>query len=518
MQQNQVKVNKRAAGYFRVSSEEQVEGYSISAQERAYRLFVEAHGYTSVGEYSDEGRSARTDNIKKRPQFARMLQDAQAGLFDVIVVHKMDRFSRSLRVAVQVFELLGKCNIGLVSVSEPNLDYSTPQGMLFMHMLWALAQFYSDNLSQETKKGKNERKLQGLYNGTLPFGVIKGENGIPIPDRRDIGLGPNRTNYDGVKMIFNMAASGSTAREIAEKLNSYGYRTTGSWGNNLFTKDTVTDILRSRFYLGELPDGEYTKGHSSRGSYTKGIEGKHEKFIDPEIWEAAKRNREANNKYGSIKITKKASTYSLSGLLVCSYCGGKMHIQGNRRGTPYLYCYKRQQGIAKECQQHATKLEIYEQQIEQYLRCIKLPEDYQQQIIEAYKKEDEEGPGFEKMRQALTNRLNRLKEIYEWGDMTAEEYRFKKEQLRNELVSLPAPISTQKDKLESLGTYLKNIGVSWQDASQELRNELARTLFEKIRVEDHEIRGITPTSEFIPLLTLSSFRQCMAEAEVTGLT
>ena len=161
MQQNQVKVNKRAAGYFRVSSEEQVEGYSISAQERAYRLFVEAHGYTSVGEYSDEGRSARTDNIKKRPQFARMLQDAQAGLFDVIVVHKMDRFSRSLRVAVQVFELLGKCNIGLVSVSEPNLDYSTPQGKLFMHMLWALAQFYSDNLSQETKKGKNERKLQG---------------------------------------------------------------------------------------------------------------------------------------------------------------------------------------------------------------------------------------------------------------------------------------------------------------------------------------------------------------------
>src|SRR5438477_4639266 len=189
---------KRAVGYFRVSTEEQVEGYSIAAQERAYRQFVEAHGYTSIGEYRDEGKSARTDHIKRRPQFAQMLQDAQAGLFDVIVVHKMDRFSRSMRVAVQAFEQLGKCNVGLVSISEPNLDYSTPQGKLFMHMLWALAQFYSDNLSQETKKGKNERRLQGLYNGTIPFGTIKDpESGIPVPDKRDIGLGETHTNYDG---------------------------------------------------------------------------------------------------------------------------------------------------------------------------------------------------------------------------------------------------------------------------------------------------------------------------------
>ena len=61
------RVTKRAVGYFRVSTEEQVEGYSISAQERAYRQFVEAHGYTSVGEYRDEGKSARTDHIKRRP-------------------------------------------------------------------------------------------------------------------------------------------------------------------------------------------------------------------------------------------------------------------------------------------------------------------------------------------------------------------------------------------------------------------------------------------------------------------
>src|SRR5688500_7116071 len=117
MSTNKTATTKRAVGYFRVSSEEQVEGYSISAQERAYRQYCKAQGYTSVGEYRDEGKSARTDHIKRRPDFARMLQDAQEGLFDVIVVHKMDRFSRSMRVAVQAFEQLGKCNVGLVSVS-----------------------------------------------------------------------------------------------------------------------------------------------------------------------------------------------------------------------------------------------------------------------------------------------------------------------------------------------------------------------------------------------------------------
>ncbi len=356
---------KRVVGYFRVSTEEQIEGYSISAQERAYRQFVEAHGYTSVGEYRDEGKSARTDHIKRRPQFAQMLQDAQVGLFDVIVVHKMDRFSRSMRVAVQAFEQLGQSNVGLVSVSEPNLDYSTPQGKLFMHMLWALAQFYSDNLAQEVRKGKVERKQQGLYNGILPFGAIKGDDGVPIPDQRDIGLGNGpgngHTNYDGLLSLFQMAADGYTHKRVAEEMNKIGYRTSGNRGNNLFTKDTVAGIMRNRFYLGELPDGEYVVGRSRRGAYTKGLEGKHAPLIPTELWEAAQRGKELNSRrVGRPATTNKARTYSLSGLLFCSSCGGKLHIHTGSDGKTKVYCYRRGQGIAADCKQHSTFLSVYE--------------------------------------------------------------------------------------------------------------------------------------------------------------
>jgi site-specific DNA recombinase len=501
--------NKRAVGYLRVSSEEQVEGYSISAQERAYRQYCEAHCYTSIGEYRDEGKSARTDNIKRRPGFAQMLANAQEGLFDVIVVHKMDRFSRSMRVAVQAFEQLGKCNVGLISVSEPNLDYSTPQGKLFMHMLWALAQFYSDNLAQEVRKGKGERRQQGLYNGLLPFGVFKtNEDSIPQPDKRDLGLGNNRTNYDGLLMIFQMAADGETCKAIAQELNRLGYRTTGNRGNNLFTKDTVASILGSRFYLGELPDGEYGEGHSRRGSYTKGTRGKHEPVMPLELWEAAQKGKALNGTRTGRPVTaNKARVYSLSGLLTCSYCGGKLHIHTGPDGKVKPYCYRRAQGIANDCKQHLTFLTTYESQVEQYLSGISLPQDYQQMVLAAYEREDEQGAGFDKQRLDLENKLKRLKNLYTWGDLSPEKYRSQRDQLQSELAALPQPISSKGEAIERLASYLQNIGEAWRNANQEQRNRLGKTLFESIRIEDRTIKGVTPHIEFTPLLVLNHLNQ-----------
>ena len=70
----------RAALYQRVSSEEQIEGYSLDAQDRAGRLYCQTHGWEVAQVYRDEGRSARTDDLAKRPAFQQMLADAEAGL------------------------------------------------------------------------------------------------------------------------------------------------------------------------------------------------------------------------------------------------------------------------------------------------------------------------------------------------------------------------------------------------------------------------------------------------------
>ncbi|HEX2174211.1 MAG TPA: recombinase family protein, partial [Dehalococcoidia bacterium] len=84
----------RAAAYIRVSSEEQLDGHSLDAQRRAIKEACVERGWEIVAWYADEGVSAHTDDIAKRPEFHRMVEDAQRRQFDAVVVHKLDRFAR----------------------------------------------------------------------------------------------------------------------------------------------------------------------------------------------------------------------------------------------------------------------------------------------------------------------------------------------------------------------------------------------------------------------------------------
>lgn len=83
------------------------------------------------------------------------------------MVHKIDRFSRKLKVTLEYFEKLGQAGVGFVSI-ENQMDYSTPTGKFMLVMQGGLAELYSDNLSQETKKGWSERKAQGLQTYSPP--------------------------------------------------------------------------------------------------------------------------------------------------------------------------------------------------------------------------------------------------------------------------------------------------------------------------------------------------------------
>jgi site-specific DNA recombinase len=146
----QTEMKPRAVGYIRVSSEEQTEGYSLAAQERALGLYCEAHGWELVGIYADEGVSAWTDDLDKRPQFTTVMTDAEAGVYDILVVHKLDRFARNVGVAVEALKTLRSLDVGFVSISE-QMDFTTPFGKVALTMLLAFAEFYSDNLSAETR-------------------------------------------------------------------------------------------------------------------------------------------------------------------------------------------------------------------------------------------------------------------------------------------------------------------------------------------------------------------------------
>ena len=149
----------RASLYARVSSEDQVQGHSLGAQSRAFTNLVEDRSWSIYKEYVEEGRSAHTDDVRKRPVFLQAIEDAIAGKYDVLVVHRTDRFSRKLKVTLEYFEKLGKAGVGFVSI-ENQIDYSTPTGKFMLVMQGGLAELYSDNL------GQTHRDLQRCRGGT----------------------------------------------------------------------------------------------------------------------------------------------------------------------------------------------------------------------------------------------------------------------------------------------------------------------------------------------------------------
>ncbi|MEO0565469.1 MAG: recombinase family protein, partial [Chloroflexota bacterium] len=156
----------RAVIYTRVSSQEQIDGYSLSAQREICTQFANGRAWEVVQIYEEPGRSGKTAH---RPVFQRMIADAEMGKFDLILVHKLDRFSRSLLDVLTYLDRLGKLNVSFVSATE-QFDFSTPFGKVILAMLGAFAQWYLDNLRAEIIKGKKERARQGGWNGTLSFG------------------------------------------------------------------------------------------------------------------------------------------------------------------------------------------------------------------------------------------------------------------------------------------------------------------------------------------------------------
>lgn len=346
----------KAALYARVSSEEQVEGYSIDAQKRAFQALCQSKNWIPYREYLELGRSAHTDDIRKRPMFKEAIDDALAGKYDVLVVHKIDRFSRKLKITLEYFEKLGKAGVGFVSIQN-DMDYSTPTGKFMLVMQGGLAELYSDNLSEETKKGWAERRAQGLYCGLLPFGVMKGDDGVPVP---------HPDNYQGLVTAFELSALGKSDKEVAQAINTAGYRTTGNRGSHPFSRDTVRGILTNKFYLGYITDGN--------GGW---IKAKHQPFIDEELWNRVQEARERNKK-APIRIPKDRSISSLTGLTYCACCRGRMNIIEVVKGRRRIACYNWSKGW--ECSQQSAYLDIYEYQVYEYLRNFHIPDDYQRRF------------------------------------------------------------------------------------------------------------------------------------------
>jgi hypothetical protein len=287
--------------------------------------------------------------------------------------------------------------------------------------------------------------------------------------------------HPGLVLAFRVAAVGRTDRDIATMLNAAGYRTSGNRGANPFTKDMVRRILMNRFYLGELPDGE--------GGW---LPGKHHPVLDVALFDAAQDTRSANC-HDARKVRSQAQVYSLSGIGDCAYCHGPLHIFKNPNGRPRVHCYHGRQG--EPCGQRATFLDIYEAQIADYLTSFHIPTDYQRQITALYSQASSERDDAETRRRQITARLDRIKELYAWGDLARDDYQHERDALTAELATLERS-GSQAAVLARAAAFLNDLPAGWEAATQEQRNQLARLLFERVEIRNKTVVAVTPRPEF----------------------
>src|SRR6266508_1380059 len=159
---------RRIVIYIRRSTDEDNQPYSLEAQETKLRAFVESQpgDWQIVKIYSDDASGATTD----REELQNMLRAARAGLFDTVLVYRVDRFSRRLRDLVALLDDLADAGVAFRSATEP-FDTSTPVGRMLVQMLGVFAEFEREVIIDRVIAGMERKATKGLWNGgARPFG------------------------------------------------------------------------------------------------------------------------------------------------------------------------------------------------------------------------------------------------------------------------------------------------------------------------------------------------------------
>ena len=302
--------------YARVSSEEQVQGYSIQAQLRACREWAEKNGNTVAKEYLDEGHSAFR-RLEKREALKELLAETvnKQRAFNLIIVHKLDRLFRDTLESSTARAIFKREQVRLVSVTEPMVGSNTPEDFLMEHLIVGMNEFYSRNLSREIMKGLKQRALQGHLIFGPPFGYRK-----EIINRQD---GHKRTRIISrpvidektapiVQRIFELYDHGMGYKSIATTLNREGYRTNKG---HRFGVMFIRRMLRNRAYIGIM---DYNRDRGEREPMA--IPGFYPPIIDQKMFERIqeKLKNEADQSQNSFAHR---TEYLLSRLVVCDLCG-----------------------------------------------------------------------------------------------------------------------------------------------------------------------------------------------------
>ena len=300
----------KAVIYARYSSDSQREE-SIEGQIRECTEYAQRSNITILTSYIDRALSARTAD---RPEFQRMIRDSEKGLFDTVLVWKLDRFSRDRYDSAHYKHILKKNGVKVISAKENISD--GPEGIILESMLEGYAEYYSAELSQKIQRGQKENAMKCKNNGgNTPLGYcVDKESGV---------LAVNPLTAPIVQEIFSRYDSGERMCDIRDSLNDRGLKAARG---HAFNVGGISLILKNRKYIGEykysnvvIPDGIPA-------------------IIEKDLFERVQLRMEANRKAPA--RAKADEEYLLTTKLFCGTCGRLMAGESgtsSTKGIKYRY-------------------------------------------------------------------------------------------------------------------------------------------------------------------------------------
>lgn len=271
----QTRGSKRCAIYTRKSAEAPISQEVTSLQSQraicsSYIISQQHKGWVELPKaYDDAGKPGSS---LQRPALQELLADVELGLIDVVLVYKLDRFTRTLLDFVRLIDLFDRYGVVFVAITQ-NFDTSDSMGRLIRNVLLTFAQFEREIASDRIRDKKMVMKQQGLWTGgDAPIGY----------DLRRGKLVRNPHEAPAVRCIFETYAREKRLAAVHRELLARGFRRK-VWksanglvrGGRPIAISTLHHVLGNPVYIGEV---------THRGKRYPGI---HEPIIERVLWEKA---------------------------------------------------------------------------------------------------------------------------------------------------------------------------------------------------------------------------------------
>ena len=307
----------KVALYLRVSTEQQIENYSIPLQQERLHAFCTSKGWTEITEYIDPGYSGSNLN---RPALKQLQKDIKDQKINIVLVYRLDRLSRSQHDTLYLIEeVFLPYQIEFISLSE-TIDTSTSFGRAAIGVLSVFAQLERETILDRLRSCHHKMvQEEGLWAGgasTSPYGYTRLNRGQLIT---------NEQEREHVRRIFEAYVKLKSYAKVQDQLEKEGF--------TRLKMNRIIRLLQNRVYLGEV---------SFAGQW---YQGSHEPIIPYELFEHVQQTMKENRGSNFGKVKNKVFTCKV----FCRHCGEEYRpysatsklADGSKVSYHYLICNRR---------------------------------------------------------------------------------------------------------------------------------------------------------------------------------